>query len=95
MRIGLKKKHAHTKSVARLVDSENCSKKKQQQHAQHNTKSVASLVDSENWSKKNVYTKKKTLHTISVTRLVDSENWSNIFFFINSKTTKRTHKKCC
>ncbi len=42
--------NAHNKSVARLVDSENQSKKikiTKQQHA-HN-KSVARLVDSENW----------------------------------------------
>ncbi len=64
MRIGLiifffykNKQHAHIKSVARLVDSENWSKKKRKrkekkkkQHA--HTKSVARLVDSENWSKK-------------------------------------------
>ncbi len=60
MRIGLKKptkknQHAHTKSVARLVDSENWSKKNKykklklnQQHA--HTESVAKLVDSKTWS---------------------------------------------
>ncbi len=47
---------ANTKSVARLVDSENV---KKQQHA--HTKSVARLVDSENLSKKIIYIKKKTL----------------------------------
>ncbi len=66
MRIGLKKNyykknnHAHTKSVARLVESEIWSKKnlKKEQHA--HTKSVARLVDSENWSKKNKKIKKNT-----------------------------------
>ncbi len=41
-----KQQHVHTKSVARLVDSENCQKKKKK-HA--HTKIVARLVDSENW----------------------------------------------
>ncbi len=59
MRIGLKhfftkkntKQHyAQTKSVARLVESENLSKKKKIQYA--HTKSVARLVDSENLSNK-------------------------------------------
>ncbi len=51
MKIGLtknkKNNHAHTKSVARLVESENWSKKKKKKHA--HTKSVARLVESENW----------------------------------------------
>ncbi len=60
MRIGLKKNyykknnHAHTKSVARLVDSENWSKKNKKKHA--HTKSVARLFDTEKLTKK----KKKT-----------------------------------
>ncbi len=67
MRIGLKKNyykknnHAHTKSVARLVESENWSKKKKNTH----TKSVATLVDSENWSKKTII-KKTTTRTKKV-----------------------------
>ncbi len=68
--------HAHTKSVASLVKSENWSKKKhyiikQQQQYAH-TESVAGLDNSENWSKKN--TKKQHAHNKSVARLVDSEN---------------------
>ncbi len=47
------KQYAHTKSFARLVDSENFSKKNTNNKQQHaHTKSVARLVDSENWSKK-------------------------------------------
>ncbi len=58
MRIGLifffyknikKQQYAHTKNVARLVDSENWSKKILKQQYVH-TKSVARLVDSENFS---------------------------------------------
>ncbi len=72
MRIGLKKmfykkkktkQYAHTKSFARLVDSENWSKKmylqKNNKKQYAHTKSVASLVDSENWFKKNVLQKEK------------------------------------
>ncbi len=92
MRIGIilffyknikKQQYAHTKSVARLDDSENLSKKKTQ-HA--HTNSVARFVNSENWSKtfffyKNIK-KQQYAHTKSVAaRSVDSENLSkkNIF----------------
>ncbi len=71
------------KSVAaRLVDSENLSKKYiyfflKKQHAQ--TKSVARLVDSENWSNLVFFTKKTqkttTIHAHKkCSRSVDSEN---------------------
>ncbi len=39
----------HTKSVARLVETENWSEKKQKYA---HRKSIARLVDSENWTKK-------------------------------------------
>ncbi len=109
MRIGLnnffyknikKQQYAHTKSVARLVNSENLSKKKIYiyilLHA--HTKSVARLVDSKNLSKKYIYIyilfllyfffKHQHAHTNSVARLVDSENKS-IFFLQKNNTRKQ------
>ncbi len=51
-----KQQYAHTKSVARLVNSENLSKNNNNNKQQHaHTKSVARLVDCENWSKINIY----------------------------------------
>jgi len=51
----LKQQYAHTKSVARLFDRENWSKKmfykKKKTKLYAHTKSVAKIVDSENWSK--------------------------------------------
>ncbi len=47
----LKQQYAHTKSVARLVDSENWSKKIQKKTIRAH-KNVVRLVDRESWSKK-------------------------------------------
>ncbi len=99
MRIGKKKqkKNAHTKGFARLVDSENWSKKVKAKDTKKNThkkKSVARLVDSENWFSQKIKTNKHA-HKKSVARLVDSENWSRKNTKIIQKTTTRAHTKCC
>ncbi len=84
MRIGIilfyknikKQQYAHTKSVAaRLVDSENLSKKK--------IYIYISKIDIY------IFLKKQHAHTKSVARLVDSENWSNLVFL--QKKTKNNN----
>ncbi len=70
------------KNVARLVDSENLSKKRKRSKTNKkyaHTKSVAArLVDSENWCKNIFFIKKQQQHAHkkSVSILVDSENLS-------------------
>ncbi len=59
MRIGPKKKKNTHKNVARLVESENWSKKKKKKKTR-TQKSVARLVDSENWSDLFIKKHKKT-----------------------------------
>ncbi len=87
-----KQQYAHTKSVARLVNSENLSKNNNKQQHAH-AKSVARLVDCENWSKKKYiyfFFKKQHAHTKSVARLVDSDNWSNLVFFTKKPKNNNT-----
>ncbi len=99
MRIGKKKKkkkHAHTKSFARLVDSENWSKEEKVKHKKKHAhkKSVARLVDGENWSKKyitinnNNTCTQKVLLDFSIVRIglkqniKNNKNYNTQFFFL-------------
>ncbi len=67
--------NVHTKSVARLVDSENWSKtiffsKKNKKQCAHTKSAAARLVDRVNLSKKKIVKKKQHTHTKSVDRLI-------------------------
>ncbi len=92
--------HAHTKSVAILVDSENWSKYiffKTLKNNNTPTQSVVRLVEIKNLSKLlfiflTTTTTHTHTHTQSVSRLVDSENWSKFFFYKKQNNNMPTQK---